>query len=107
MKTEKAILIAIIFAVNTIAMAGNDPSVHVNNYKHPQKAAQAKKEADAALQKDQVVVVRKTVGGNGNYKNNFPKHEYSYETVPAGTDSGTLPTNPKPSTKGYKHQFNF
>ena len=107
MKSKNGILVIAALLINIIVMAGgNDPQVSVNNYKHPQMAEKARREKELEEKQDQVVVLRRVIGPQ-NYKNNFQKYEYTYETVPAGSNQGSLPTNPKPSTKGYKNQFNF
>lgn len=62
----------------TLALAqNNDPSYSVNNYKHPDKAAYAKKNK---MDNTSSVVVN-VEGQNDNYKQTFRKQEVSEKAV--------------------------
>ncbi|MBC7450419.1 MAG: hypothetical protein H7259_02910, partial [Cytophagales bacterium] len=104
MKSTHIVLGIVSFLFTTMAMAGggNDPHVNTANYKHPNKAAKAKRIEEEASKQGKTVVVKK-IKGPANYKNNFEKAEYTTEKVPG--NQGTFNADYVPRNHNYKKQF--
>ena len=91
------LLVSALFLAGTIAFGqskvDNDPSYSVHNYKHPNKAAYAKKhKKDKSL----TLTTNKTKSKE-NYKNQFSK--------PSESEKVVVKTRKEKTNKSYKHPY--